>query len=366
MSEERQLQESSNSSILYPALQGRLWKLAGTIFEIGAFFIFYWILMLMKVLADRFFGVGPDGEVLLSNAGFDAFILVCILVAGGAAVATFLAGRATHLRGRKILALAMAGKAAEDSRPPVLYLRSFQDDQKAAVSPGESGLQMFTGTAATEEEQLCRALSELGPFITIGRPGEKLPELGAARFYVSHEEWQDRVRELMNRSQLVVLRVGQTPGFFWEVQRAAQSIAPQKLVFLLPYSPDIYEQFRSLAADSFPRGLPEFDGGPSLAGSYLGGVLHFEPDWTPHILKFKVPFYMTTLGIVLNPPMWSFREFRLGKPFVSILKRTLNPVLRVNGLKWKWPPWHPLLSVQAWAMILFWTFAIAGWFGLRR
>jgi hypothetical protein len=33
------------------------------------------------------------------------------------------------------------------------------------------------------------------PVIAVGKPGETLPELGAARMYVGHEDWQRTLLE---------------------------------------------------------------------------------------------------------------------------------------------------------------------------
>lgn len=90
-------------------------------------------------------------------------------------------------------------------------------------------------------------MKEVGPFVAIGRPGEPLPELGAARVYVGDTEWQDRVRQLMSSAQLVVLRGGGTAGLQWEVQNVFANVSPERIVFLLPYDPEQYEVFRQRA-----------------------------------------------------------------------------------------------------------------------
>ena len=52
---------------------------------------------------------------------------------------------------------------------PVLYLRSFEDDQRASRLKGR----------LTEEEHLASVLSQIGPFVAVGRPGEALPTVGS-------------------------------------------------------------------------------------------------------------------------------------------------------------------------------------------
>jgi hypothetical protein len=51
-------------------------------------------------------------------------------------------------------------------------------------------------------------MSKIGPFVAIGRPGERLPQLGAIRLYVADPEWQEMVTRLMSEAALVVLRAG--------------------------------------------------------------------------------------------------------------------------------------------------------------
>ena len=96
-------------------------------------------------------------------------------------------------RSRRHEAVSAAQAMADDPRPPVLYLRSFQDDGSVLLDdqglPGMQALTRATSPTSSEEE-LARILEQIGPVVAIGKPGEKLPELGAARLYVSHEEWQ--------------------------------------------------------------------------------------------------------------------------------------------------------------------------------
>jgi hypothetical protein len=66
-------------------------------------------------------------------------------------------------------------------RAPVLYLRSFNDDASVDYTGSVNPL----GPRRTVEMRLAKALMSVGPVISIGHPGERLPELGANRFYVS-------------------------------------------------------------------------------------------------------------------------------------------------------------------------------------
>ena len=79
-------------------------------------------------------------------------------------------------RGKRLGALSAQALLARDSRSPVVYLRSFQDDPVAAegsltalplgggliLSLITAGLDLLGGVM-TEEEQLAEALQEVGP-----------------------------------------------------------------------------------------------------------------------------------------------------------------------------------------------------------
>ena len=117
---------------------------------------------------------------------------------------------------------ALKAEAERTRVPPVLYLRSFADDDSAARRHG----------ALTEEEQLAKALAWIGPLFAVGKPGETLPQVGAQRIYVGDDQWQARVSELMAQARLVVLRTGSTGGFRWEVERALAALTPDRLLLV--------------------------------------------------------------------------------------------------------------------------------------
>lgn len=106
--------------------------------------------------------------------------------------------------------------------PYVLYLRSFDADSHGARVHGW----------LTEEEQLAEALTPIGRVIAVGRPGERLPSVGATRLYFADREWQGNVARLIADARLVVIRAGQTPGLIWEAQWLAAHAAPQRVLLL--------------------------------------------------------------------------------------------------------------------------------------
>jgi hypothetical protein len=254
-----------------------------------------------------------------------------------------LAGAKCLKKGKQLDALSAQDLLIRDNRPPVVYLRSFQDDAVAAegslnVMPLGGGFIMggmvaildSLGGIMSEEEQLAEALKDVGPFIAIGRPGEKLPQLGASRMYLPDSEWRGKVSDLMSRASLVVLRAGKSDGLLWEVQTAAKSVRPEKLLILLPYEREQYDLFRAQAEKFLSHRLPDYPVGKRkvTAGS-VRGILYFGPDWTPHFLEPKA-------------------LARSAKPWVAVFKTTLQPVFKQLHVDVKLPRpnyWKVLLWV---------------------
>ena len=237
-------------------------------------------------------------------------------------------------RGKQMGAESAQALLAEDNRPPVVYLRSFQDDSVAAegtlsaLPVGILGGGLMGGMVAaldlaggiiTEEEQLAEALKDVGPFVAVGKPDEKLPQLGASRMYLQDSEWRDKVRDLMSRASLVVLRAGKTDGLWWEVQTATKIVRPEKIIFLLPYKREQYDLFRSRAEKYLSCRLPDYPAGKrNVAVGSVRGILYFEPDWKPHFLELT--------GFVQS-----------AKPLVRAFKMTLQPVFKQLGVEVRIP-----------------------------
>ena len=189
---------------------------------------------------------------------------------------------------RKRLAESVDEVLAQD-RTPVLYLRSFLDDELAAKSGGY---------LITEEEQLNKAFEHIGPMIAIGRPGEPLPEVGAARSYFTDDKWQAAVHHYMDISRLIVLRAGLSPGLIWEIQNSIRRLNASKLIVLIPFEKDAYDQFRARVQSLFPKPLPDHPGhnahrmpeaifGKGMKYGSLLGLIYFDNDWSAHFEKIS-------------------------------------------------------------------------------
>ncbi len=230
------------------------------------------------------------------------------------------AGHKCNTKGKKLGTPSADDLVAKDPRPPVVYLRSFRDDPIAAEEepqPSQGTMPGMIYPGPTEEQQLAKIMNQIGPFIAIGDPNEKIPQLGAARSYVSGTEWKDRVLAWILRARLVVLRAGTTEGFWWEAETVFENVKPERVVVLLPLTATDYHAFRKRAERFLPRPLPEYPRKKSTIGS-IRGILYFQSDWTAHFLQLKGT---TLLG-------W--------KP---AMKLTFEPVFKQLGVSWN-RPWE--------------------------
>lgn len=164
---------------------------------------------------------------------------------------------------------ALAQKVEQDPRPPVLFLRSFQDDQ---VHLPEYGFIancyrkiMTLGVGKRRlDHLLVERFSRYGPALALGVPGEKSLPFGAARVYASHENWQEVVHDLANRSGHVILVADSTPGIEWEVETFLNRPLMDKTLFLCAPKTDDIRQSPRIAQWLEMQGIPP-GGTPILA-----------------------------------------------------------------------------------------------------
>jgi hypothetical protein len=260
------------------------------------------------------------------------------------AIVIFIKLLKLYLLGKKHLALSVDQILAVDHRPPVVYLRSFQDDSKAAaVMSGGVPFWALVGLASkkTEEEMLVDQLTPFGPVIAIGRPGEELPELGAARMYVDSSVWHNEVEAQLDKAALVVLRLGSTEGLWWELEHSIGKIKPERFIVIVPHIRDraklqtIYDR----ACSHFPKSLPPFSSARKLHGrtGSLRGFIYFDADWAPHYVD-------------VTRRNWPFSHFFRFQGFAGNEARitwALHPVYNQLGVPWTLPPirWGPAIII---------------------
>jgi len=181
-------------------------------------------------------------------------------------LAAFALSRMCWTLAKKHRAMSAKHALTKDQRPPILYLRSFQDD--GVFHPGKFILindWFRTLFEKTTEDKLSRMLGRFGPVVAIGRPEEEIAEVGAARVYVGDDHWKDLVMDLLSdRGALAVLQAGGTRGLKWELEAVGSMLLPEQVMLFLPFClyrsrgrrDDAYYTFRAWANKSFPAELP--------------------------------------------------------------------------------------------------------------
>jgi hypothetical protein len=272
-----------------------------------------------KVAGAALMLAGIISSYLLSFAGWrigtESKLLFWILVALFPILA--VPGAFLFWRGRQYAAQASAEGVLTDAEPHLLYLRPFRSDETTRK-------QVFGPRLTTsEEEQLADVLRPFGELVAIGRPGESLPTPGAARFYVSDEEWKSVVKRQMQAIRLVVIRAGSGENVLWELTQAVRTVEPQKLLILvLEMGAEDYESFRTKANPIVGVSLPERRVPWRFARVFgfkrVSGFISFAADWKPSFLALEAPY------------------FRSGS-FKRLAKYALRPIFESFGIEWQ-PP----------------------------
>lgn len=119
-----------------------------------------------------------------------------------------------------------ASSAAEvlisDERAPVLYLRSFQEEEHGFVTLPRKEVLKYTSflgtkTGVTIEQYLSNAIQQqIGPFVALGDPLDYVPPEGAARVYESDDDWKAWFVDLARRASCIIIQPGDSQGLQWE------------------------------------------------------------------------------------------------------------------------------------------------------
>jgi hypothetical protein len=140
---------------------------------------------------------------------------------------------------RVIASLAPPNFAQTTDASSTLLLRSFSDDRLRMRHPMHADpLLNMLGTRATFEKCIADFLIGDGNLVAIGKPGERLPRLGALRTYWPDDQWQDAVRTTASRAQAIFLIAGSTQGLSWEVRQLKDLGLLPKTLFFIPPLPE--------------------------------------------------------------------------------------------------------------------------------
>lgn len=193
-------------------------------------------------------------------------------------VSSFLLGLVLWGIGRSLAAPRAQEVMEQDSRPPVVYLRPFRaDEQSIETSPRgerEGGIgDHWLGAQASHEDRISSALAAIGPFVAVGKPGEWLTHAGgAARVYLSDDNWKAVVESLVHRAAAVVLKPEATEGTLWEVNLVSRNVDLERVLLIVPnpkLRPFGFERTRALIAERFKIALPSLEECPACDAFYV-------------------------------------------------------------------------------------------------
>ena len=149
--------------------------------------------------------------------------------------------RRIQLWTRRHMAASVADIRKADTRAPVLFLRSFKDDELKLAPVARFNLwtvfeahKTDKGHDFTLEEAIAEALQEYGPVIALSQPGQPLPPLGAARENLSGDRWQEVIDRYLVEARWIVAIIATSPGLRWEFERIIDSGAVGKLLLVFP------------------------------------------------------------------------------------------------------------------------------------
>jgi hypothetical protein len=201
--------------------------------------------------------VPEEGDVPFVMGYFTA--VVCM------ALASVAWGTHIYRRARKEAMLPGSALVKKDSRPIVLYLRSFHDDSKiklrARATDGRILLERLVKISF--EELVTNHLWGYGPVLAIGNPrakGKPAP-LGAARDYLTDESWQQTAKDLMRQGSMIIAIAAATPGLAWEIETLVELGFMPKFALLLPplESGELEARWQFLLGTAFGSRLTQID-----------------------------------------------------------------------------------------------------------
>src|SRR5262249_3418517 len=117
-----------------------------------------------------------------------------------------------------------------DQRPPIVFLRSFQDDRRKIRMARRNDKPVLVGF----EDALSGFFFRIGPFIALGSRQDFIPRLGAARTYKDDSVWQDKAKRWMKDATWIVYLLGSTESLKWEIEQITLDALVEKTIFLFP------------------------------------------------------------------------------------------------------------------------------------
>lgn len=225
---------------------------------------------------------GTSGCLLVA-AGFCALVTDLRLSYSGSLIgfgAIYAGGYCINLARRARTATAQE-RVNLDWRLPVLFLRSFsQDDEYAVRDWSRILLRPFLGGSMfiSFEEFIAPAIHQhLGPVIALGNPNDYLPSIGAAKDYFDNDKWFHEFSGLAKRARCICVLEGVSRGLRWELEWLHDNAHPTKL-FILTHVHSVGR--RRVPHEGFWQTLQTIGFSlPDYGEPGIGSVVTFDEGW---------------------------------------------------------------------------------------
>jgi hypothetical protein len=142
----------------------------------------------------------------------------------------------------------------------------------------------------------------------------------------------------LERAAVVVLRAGDTPSFWWELERVVRLVPPERVVLLCPSDQAAWSRLAGKASKILPRPLPHSLPDLPLPTGHV--LIYFGSDWTPRAGVFKSSWLRSSLT----------------RPLVAQYKWALRPLFNQLHVPWTVP------GVDGWrvAILIFFLICVVG------
>lgn len=265
-------------------------------------------------------------------------------------------GMELHKRGRFYLQKLPKIQSYQNDTHPVIYLRAFRDD----LITNETKVM-----ALTEEEQIVRVLSEIGPVIALDNPSDDSKIPGSFRLKALDTEWQEKVRNLVTQANLVVIRPAMTPAIHWELELVRNCVDPKKVLLIIPSENYLnYEIFTQHAEKNLQIHLPDLKKEKNILKNIFR-ILTRTPEFGKHFSFESFVYFNDHWRGYKCYPNFSMNSF-LRSPLTgsghASIKFALKPVFNNLNVPWNNPPFN-LITVMV--ILLFVCGTIAGILGYQ-
>lgn len=232
-----------------------------------------YLFIIARLLVYSVYWIATQGPALLDLSSYDGKI---VWVSLGIFVLVIALAHGAFILAKRLAARRIWASNSDDSARPILFLRSFEDDQfsfrQSLRDPISWWLNLWS-FRRNADEMMIDEFAHYGPVIALGQPGEESTPFGAQRQYASHDNWQETIKAAANSAGAIVVAAGSTPGLAWEYDLLKSEDYLAKTVFLFPPQHKNPEDFKT-AQEIYERSfgpLPQYDRSQTLLGVWLNG-----------------------------------------------------------------------------------------------